>query len=153
VTMTKSYCVRGHLRSPENLNAAGACKKCTIILAERWRKANPEKYKTVLAKSQKKWRESHREYWVAHQKKRHGLSEEQYSRMLERQGGVCGVCHMPFTDEDPAVIDHKHACCPGHYSCGKCVRGLIHQSCNRGLGSFGDSAMKCRLAAEYLERF
>jgi hypothetical protein len=31
-------------------------------------------------------------------------------------------------------VDHDHRCCPGDYSCGRCVRGLTHEACNRRLG-------------------
>lgn len=61
------------------------------------------------------------------------LTVEQYRYMLESQGGVCAICRTPPTTVRLAV-DHDHACCPGNYSCGQCVRGLLCNGCNQGLG-------------------
>jgi hypothetical protein len=42
---------------------------------------------------------------------------------------ICDWCHLPFDGETPHQ-DHSHACCSGRTSCGKCLRGLLHPSCN-----------------------
>lgn len=31
-------------------------------------------------------------------------------------------------------VDHDHRCCPGETSCGNCVRGLTHETCNKRIG-------------------
>jgi hypothetical protein len=33
----------------------------------------------------------------------------------------------------PFCVDHDHTCCPGEYTCGKCVRGLLCDDCNKKL--------------------
>ena len=69
-----------------------------------------------------------------------------YSALESRQGMQCAICHRTL----PLVIDHDHACCPGKRSCGRCIRGLLCDLCNRGLGMFKDDPIRLRAAAEYL---
>lgn len=50
-------------------------------------------------------------------------------------------------------VDHDHACCrpeERRYSCGKCVRGLLCQHCNRALGLLGESPERIDGLKEYL---
>ena len=49
------------------------------------------------------------------------------------------------------VIDHDHACCPGTRSCGKCVRGLLCNWCNRLLGMAFDNPAILAGAIQYLD--
>ena len=50
--------------------------------------------------------------------------------LYEEQGGRCAWCREPLGDE-PGVVDHDHACCDeGSQSCGRCIRGLVHNKCN-----------------------
>lgn len=41
--MNYKLCVRGHVRSPENVNTRGACKECVKILNGRWNGLKSEK--------------------------------------------------------------------------------------------------------------
>jgi hypothetical protein len=59
----------------------------------------------------------------------------------------CGICSGP----GPLQVDHDHACCPGKYSCGACVRGFLCNNCNNGLGRFKDDTARLRAAADYVE--
>jgi hypothetical protein len=61
--------------------------------------------------------------------RRHGITREQRDALYERQAGKCAGCSAPFPDEE-LQIDHDHGCCPGKWSCGMCIRGLVCQSCN-----------------------
>jgi hypothetical protein len=64
---------------------------------------------------------------------RYGVS---YDDMLTAQDGHCAIC--PTTPEQNGkalAVDHDHECCPGRRSCGKCVRGLLCDRCNRQLPS------------------
>jgi hypothetical protein len=65
-------------------------------------------------------------------KQKYGLDRKGFLALLAKQGGLCGVCRKPL---DPVVlrsihVDHDHACCPTTRTCGKCVRGLLCDTCN-----------------------
>ena len=77
-------------------------------------------------------------------KKRYGISEDQYQRILELQNGVCAICerHQRYRR---LSVDHSH-------KTGQ-VRGLLCNRCNRNLGRWFDSPTGLRKAAEYLETF
>lgn len=77
------------------------------------------------------------------------LSESDYADLLLSQGGACAICRNVSSRMH---IDHDHACCPGKTSCGQCVRGLLCQACNIGLGHFRDSPESLLAAASYLTR-
>lgn len=62
---------------------------------------------------------------------RKGLTPGQYDDMLAAQGGVCKICHRPPPKGKHLHVDHDHSCCPPRTKlCGKCVRGLLCQTCN-----------------------
>ena len=76
--------------------------------------------------------------------KRYGITLEQYSSLLEAQGGLCALCgEAPFEGRIMSV-DHDHRT--------GVVRGILHNICNMGLGAFWDDPRRLRQAAEYLER-
>lgn len=81
---------------------------------------------------------------------RYGLSSGRYAQIMRDQDGLCPVCGEPL-DDSSLFIDHDHACCPTRKSCGRCVRGLLHAQCNTLLGMAGDSPIRLRAAAVYLE--
>lgn len=72
----------------------------------------------------------------------YGITPDQYTALLEAQGGRCGNpgCRTdtPGGKAGPDGIanfhvDHDHACCPTRKCCGKCIRGLLCGSCNSAL--------------------
>lgn len=82
----------------------------------------------------------------------YNISLEDYDKLLVFQNYRCGVCKR-HVDELPGVlqVDHDHACCPGKKSCGNCIRGLLCNSCNGGLGLFNDDADRLFAALTYLQ--
>lgn len=88
---------------------------------------------------------------------RMGLTVERYEAMLEAQGGVCALngCDASVGESDGRrlAVDHDRRCCPGRYSCGNCIRGLLCGAHNTGIGKFGDDVDALRAAIEYLERY
>lgn len=129
-TPRKTHCARGHELTPDNAyirtNGHRSCKTC---------------HKVAGAKK--------------HLKTTYGLSSEAFGAMKQAQAHRCLICDQPFVEGDKQlkpVVDHDHRCCPGSRTCGGCVRGLLHDKCNRAIGQFDDDPVTLRKAAEYLER-
>jgi hypothetical protein len=84
---------------------------------------------------------------------RYGVDEDWYLEKLAEQGGRCAICGT----DDPGAgtvsfcIDHDHACCSGMRSCGRCLRGLLCNRCNRALGYFNDDPVVLQAAADYVK--
>lgn len=75
--------------------------------------------------------------------KRYGISDGEYERRMEEQGGKCAICRATCVQHGETLsVDHDH-------SSGK-VRGLLCANCNRGVGPFGDNPSLLVRAAEYL---
>ncbi len=110
---------------------ANQCRPCNSKRARDWQKANPERVKQRIK---------------VYDRNRHELSEEQFAALINLYNGLCWLCK----EQPGTCIDHDHKCCPGTYSCGKCVRGWLCQNCNRGLGMFKDSLDLLAKATHYL---
>jgi hypothetical protein len=92
-------------------------------------------------------------------KHRYSITEEEYLRMFDEQGGVCAICQQPetATNKDGTrkslSVDHDHKCCPSEKaSCGKCIRGLLCSGCNRGIGYLKDDIDILLSALDYLRK-
>jgi hypothetical protein len=83
-------------------------------------------------------------------KSQYNLTPEQFTRMLEEQGGCCAICRRPELARTAAgkprelSVDHCHRT--------ERVRGLLCNACNSGLGTFGDDPLRLQNAAHYLLR-
>lgn len=118
---------------PENFEwrqsaiASGSCREGRAAWARASRAANPEQWKNYDLR------------------KLFGITLDDYKRMLEEQGGVCAICKGPEPVYKYFPVDHCH-------TTGR-VRGLLCSHCNKGLGSFKDSADALQAAIEYLKRY
>jgi hypothetical protein len=111
-------------------------------------------------KNQGRSREARREYlWKYMLMRNFRMTPQDYFRMLFEQGGRCAMCRTEESKIHPRSgevqrlsVDHDRHCCPGTRSCGRCVRGLLCDLCNRQLGPlesrFGDQLPK--VLADYL---
>lgn len=84
--------------------------------------------------------------------KAYGITLDEYETMLAAQGGGCAICGGINASGRNLYVDHDHACCSGGASCGKCVRALLCDPCNRSIGLMRDDPARLRAAAAYLER-
>ena len=101
------------------------CKTCA---AERYAIYLEENRRTINARSrrnQRKKRETDPEYTVrSHLRNLFRMELEEYQAKLAAQEGVCAICSVP-PGPKRLHVDHDHGCCPGHRTCGKCVRDLL----------------------------
>jgi hypothetical protein len=74
-----------------------------------------------------------------HLKHRYGIGADDFDRLVDEQGGMCGICRR----SDPEHVDHAH-------DTGE-VRGILCFNCNGGLGQFRDSVDALRSAVVYLD--
>lgn len=125
-------------------NRRGTCKECRSEYGRAYRQRPEWKQQSIS---------NARKY-------RYGISEEQYQKMLEEQGGKCAICKREETclNADGTTknlsVDHDHNCCSGEKSsCGKCIRALLCAGCNRGIGYMRDDVDILLDAATYLMSF
>lgn len=174
-------CVHGH-PFPKNiytyLSNGKIKKKCYLChkescrkAAQRWRKANPEmmrlrsrenekrrRNKGISKETKKAWNLANPEKCLLYSRnliyKRHGITAEIYAKMFESQKGLCIICNKAEIEKNGfLVIDHDHACCPGQFSCGKCIRGLLCNKCNQGIGCLQENENLLLKAAAYMKSF
>jgi hypothetical protein len=112
-----------------------------IRRVEQWRKDNPGRYAAY-----QKQRRSRPNVKAAdragHLRRKFGLTPEEYEARLAAQGGVCAICERQPAKGRQLDIDHDH-------QTGE-VRGLVCNSCNQGLGLFGEDTFRLMSAAAYL---
>lgn len=82
--------------------------------------------------------------------RKYQLTSRKYKSLLQKQKGLCLGCDQPPTEEQRLAVDHDHSCCSGPYSCGKCIRGLMHLECNFVEGMFKDSPQRLLILAQKL---
>jgi hypothetical protein len=106
--------------------------KKKITAGKRHRRATDPKYRSLVqARNRKRWRGYELKY-------KYGLSLEGYDKISRRQKGACAICKA----RGRLCVDHCHRT--------KVVGGLLCQSCNSGLGFFGDSPATMLTGATYL---
>ncbi len=138
----------------------GRCKSCHIAKTREWALANPEKVtesrKKHLSKPEnraksnvaaKRWYENNTQRAQVTQFERglskYGLNLLEYNQMCARQDFRCLLCD---SDETPLFVDHNHNCTPVK------ARGLLCNSCNRGIGLLKDNSAVLERAALYVSQ-
>lgn len=121
------------------------CEGCKLA-ASRYRKAyslknrdriNALKREAIKRRSIERKRDENLRYT-------HGITVDDYNRMLSSQGGVCAICKSNQWGGrwNTPCVDHNH-------KSGK-VRGLLCLMCNRGIGNFKDNPKILETAIRYL---
>jgi hypothetical protein len=114
------------------------CKQCDIIISREYAKKHPE----FVAYRQRYCRLHH-----------YGMTLMQFNELLKKQGNKCACCGTttPGGTFNQWHVDHDHSCCSGKDSCGKCIRGLLCQACNRALGIIKDNPEHLLKLINYLK--
>ena len=132
-------CVHGHHYTEENTyyslrDGGRSCKECRRIRRRNYVCSDPmrEKQRSRIKNLRK-----------------YGLTLDDYNELLESQGGGCAICgkhgvraESYWSEERLLAVDHNHVT-------GR-VRGLLCDSCNRGMGLLKDSEQILARAAKYL---
>lgn len=146
--------------SGESRGHISRCKRCKRQQEKQWASRN----KSTIAKYAKRYSstEAAKSKYAAykqsnngkiaiqhnHLKKCYGLSPEQYAELVERSNNKCELCGGSLVPGKKGgrslVVDHDH-------DTGR-VRGLIHSTCNSGLGMFNDDIAMLKKAILYLEQ-
>jgi len=91
----------------------------------------------------------HREY---HRRYKFGLPKGGIEALLESVGWACEICSKTL-DVKSARLDHDHSCCPATgRTCGECLRGILCNTCNTGIGMLGESPTIFAAALAYIGR-
>lgn len=113
------------------------CKKCHTNYMTEYYKNNPEKLLVQRKNAQ------YRPNWF-----RHHITRDEYLDLLSLYKGKCHACKT----KDAVNIDHDHSCCPGSFSCGRCIRGVLCSQCNTSLGLMGDSKDRLLSLIDYISK-
>ena len=79
-----------------------------------------------------------------HLKRRYGITQEDFDRLVAGQEGKCAICQTLPSGIKPWHVDHNHAT-------GK-IRGVLCHHCNTGLGNLKDNVAVLKRAIAYLEK-
>lgn len=108
------------------------CHKCVALQSRKYSKRRSESGKALAQDLKKKY----------------NLTRKQYDDMALSQNGMCAICNKPPTL--PRLhVDHDHSLRIGHEYF---VRGLLCDSCNKGIGFLGDNLELLKKAVAYLEK-
>jgi len=125
------------------------CRECH--LTDRWKRPNFETEEELQEDIKKRKNASRIKYVY---KKQYGLTEQDYEDMLKEQNYSCAICGVHQDTLDVRMnVDHDHSCCPGRYTCGNCIRGLLCRACNTALGGFRDNENILKSALQYITSY
>ena len=124
------------------------CKACTKVKNTAWRFTHREEINLRRLERLKHKRPIYSR--DKHLVSQHGMTEVDYQRRFDAQGGVCAICHRPETiilrgRVKALAVDHDH-------STGG-IRGLLCFTCNAAVGMFRDSPVILECAAKYLSKY
>jgi hypothetical protein len=145
-------CYYPHKKSKDGFN--WECKDCRRIYKQKYRLENPQNYKKYTRKIKPTREETQKRKLQT----RYNISVAQFNFLKEKQNNLCAICSgyqitRKNTDYRELCIDHDHSCCPSGKSCGECVRGLLCDKCNRGIGNFNDDVELLKKTIQYLNEF
>lgn len=124
----------------EKVKQYSYCKECQAVITKAWRENNIKYIKELKAKAWKNLSKDKR--WDRHLKQRYGITNSQYLKMLNEQGGVCKICGGESM-RIRLCVDHCHET--------GTVRGLLCERCNSILGRVKDNVEILQNSVNYLK--
>lgn len=131
---------REHRRAYARIYGKKNRERISAYARKRYKNRTPEERDRL----RKYTRMERRSKWLI---KHFGINLVQYQELLERQGGLCALCHKPPMTGQPLVVDHDHEKSKKEVGF---IRGLLHSQCNSGIGLLGDSVHAAEKAVAYL---
>lgn len=131
------------------------CRKFETYNAKLRRKLNnPDLYKEKHNKANKRFyskpgiRRNENLYHL------YRVRQDWYDAKLLEQGGGCAICGGQAKENKYMHIDHNHT----HHSdprkgCPDCLRGVLCEKCNRGVGCFDEDITTIKMVIRYLEQY
>lgn len=107
-------------------------KKYGAAKTRAWRARNLEKYRAAARARNRR----------SNMKNKYGITEEQYSELLNKQGHVCAICGCNKPESREWAIDHCHIT--------NKVRGILCHQCNTAIGLMQDNVEILSAAIDYL---
>jgi hypothetical protein len=87
-------------------------------------------------------------------KTQYNITKEEYIALLKKNNYECNICGIHQSKlKKRLILDHNHKCCDNSKPCKKCIRGLLCDACNRGLGCFSDDTNKLSKAINYINSY
>lgn len=143
---------------------SGRCSKCYMkVYAREYYQKNKEtiveKHKVYRTRfTTEEWKAKNREKMKAYRlrkkddipyytlKHKYGIDKAEFFKLLNEQGGKCGICksQLGIKSSRNIHVDHDHTT--------SIVRGLLCHQCNVGLGHFRGNRLNLIAAIRYLER-
>lgn len=126
----------------------GHCKTCVLDRVAKYRADNIDKVKAAQRLSRERRPNVYRNKNLL---RTFGITLEEYQRMEAEQGGACAVCKQPEREIHSGsgklrnlAVDHDHET--------GAIRGLLCNSCNRGIGLLNDDPDLMQSAIAYLKQ-
>ena len=122
------------------------CKTCNTDSIREYRSKNlthiNARRRALRQKNLNGRRKKEREARLKHKYK---ITEKFYQKLLSQQGGTCAICQTTTPGRNRAwSVDHCHN--------SGTIRGLLCNTCNRGIGLFKDNPKTLTRAIIYLSR-
>lgn len=145
------------ISSPDADRKLGTCRTCGPDV-EIVRPVSKWLCRTEHRRKKREYHNANREhlnaYYARYSRARsHGVGIDDIEAIISAAGFRCEICHAELS-MSTARIDHDHACCERATSaspaCGNCIRGVLCQGCNAGLGLLRDNPEILRAAIDYL---
>jgi hypothetical protein len=123
---------------PRKGDSVAHCKTCNTEALQERKARDPSIYRRVE--------------WPSKLKRLYGITQNDYYRMLEAQGGCCAICGS----RNPKARKYRKAAevvfCVDHCHATGRVRGLLCTACNRAVGLIEDNRETALKMAEYLKQ-